>query len=288
METTQNAQTQEVEVSRVYLPDCCREVSSQGQDKITRDIRDKGLIQEIVVAEMPDGRKELVAGQRRFKAVQTLGWKTVRARVLPLGISELDKELLRIAENEEREDVSPIDKALSYKRAIEAGHLEKQKFAEMRGMSNAAVSQYLALAELPEDQRLHFSQLKLELAHITEILRLPNPEDRLRLAEEASKESLTSKEVRSRVNKVLKPTKKGANEPAKEEKRFQFQRKENGIAIRAHFATDEDPHLFIAEFAAALGDFLVQPHSGASPNATQDAAPAGESNPSPEEVPNAA
>ena len=206
METTQNAQTQEVEVSTVIIPAHFRGISPEGQDKIVRDIQEKGLLQEIVVAEMPDGRKELVAGQRRLKAVTTLGYQKVRARVLPVGVSELQKALIMIAENEEKEDVSPIDKALSYQRVKEIGQFKDQReLANRLGLADSTMSEYLALARLPEDLRKSFGRPKLGLAHLTEILRLPKPEDQVKLAEEASREGLTSKEVRSRVKKLLAP-----------------------------------------------------------------------------------
>ncbi len=149
METTQNAQTQEVEVSSVYLPEHCRKVSPEGQDSLIQDIREKGLIQEIVVADMPEGRKELVAGQRRFKAVQAMGWQKVRARVLPLGTSELDKALITTAENEEREDVHPIERALGYDRVMTVGSLDQQQLADRLRKSKQWVSQYLVLLDLP-------------------------------------------------------------------------------------------------------------------------------------------
>src|SRR5689334_22615368 len=110
---TNKAQTQYVGVSRIDIPDHVRAVTPEGLQEITRDIQEKGMIQEIVVAQKPDGRLELVAGQRRLKAVQALGHEQVRARVLG-GVSELDKALITIAENDEREDMNPFDRALSY------------------------------------------------------------------------------------------------------------------------------------------------------------------------------
>src|SRR5437660_587970 len=110
---TNNAQTQWIDIKNIDVPDYFREHTPEALESLTQDIQEHGMLQEIVVAAKPDGRFELVAGRGRFSAVQKLGWDKIRAQVLT-EVSELDKALISIAENEEREDVSPIDKALSY------------------------------------------------------------------------------------------------------------------------------------------------------------------------------
>ena len=94
---------------------------------------------------------------------------------------------------------------------MDVGGFDQRELAKRRGMTEGAVSQYIALTQLPAESQKNFSRLKLGLAHMTEILRSPNQEDQMKLAEETAKEDLTSKEVRSRVKKLLgKPEKAGA------------------------------------------------------------------------------
>ena len=124
MNTTQNAQTQLLDHSLIDVPAHFREHTPEALESLVKGIQEHGQLQEIVVAAKPDGRFELVAGQGRLTAIQKLGWPQIRAQVLT-EVSELDKALISIAENEEREDVSPIDKALSYKRANGGGSIDQ-------------------------------------------------------------------------------------------------------------------------------------------------------------------
>lgn len=265
--TTQNAQTQWLDTSLIDVPAHFREHTPEALESLVKGIQEHGLLQEVVVVAKPDGRYELVAGKGRLTAIQKLSWQQIRAQVL-VGVSELDKALISIAENEEREDVSPIDKALSYNRAMVVGHLTQRELAQRRGMPESAMSQYIALTKLPPDLGKNFSQLKLGLAHMTEILRLPKPEDQVKLAEEASKEGLTSKEVRSRVNKLLKP----AGSHAKEEKQavedtildchFVFDGKEVAVKPRSFRMGKESFDDYLLDIKASLTEFVMGLQAG--------------------------
>jgi len=262
METTQNAQTQEVDVSSVYLPEYCREVTPECQDKITRDIQNKGLIQEIVVAEMPDGRKELVAGKRRFKAVQKLGWQKVRARVLPIGINELDKELVRIAENEEREDVNPFDRAQSYDRAVKAG-VSQQELAAKVGVSERVVSGVMALLSFSPEVTAELRQRNLSATHLQELVRLPDAESQSKLAKDCDEQGWSMKTLRDNVSRALAGGTEKPAEPAKPPKEvplFQFTwKKDAGLLIRAQYSPEKPLDGYFEELRAALEEFLTRP-----------------------------
>jgi len=152
MNTTHNAQTKYIEVSGINIPDHFRDHSEEAQEQLNRDVQEKGQLQEILVEALPDGRYELIDGKGRLTAVKANGGTQIRAQVLS-GLSGLDKALIGIAANEEREDVSPIDKAVSYQRAMEVGQIDQAELARRLGMTRAAVCQYAGLAEIPETQR---------------------------------------------------------------------------------------------------------------------------------------
>ena len=110
----------------------------------------------------------------------------------------------------------------------------------------------MALAGLTKDERQLFSRLNnLGLAHLTEILRLPKSEDRVKLAEEASKEDLTSKEVRSRVKKLLNP--EAPHAPvSKAGPAFEFHWKGRELQIKGRpFRPDQESW---SEYSCALDD----------------------------------
>src|ERR1700722_15048108 len=116
---TQNGHTQYVPLSQVDIPEGLREHSSEPQEELTQDMKVKGQLQEVILEALPNGHFGVIAGKGRTVAAKALGWNEIRAQVLTQ-VSPLDKELIRIAENEKREDFNPFDRALAYDRAVKA------------------------------------------------------------------------------------------------------------------------------------------------------------------------
>src|SRR5258708_30960233 len=137
MENTMN-HTQEVALSLIDIPSSFREHTMESVDALAQDIQRNGQLQEVVVTPKEGGRYELVAGKRRTLAMRHLNKETVRAQVME-SLSELQKALIMIAENEERADVNPFDKAAAYQRAIKAGDLSQRQLAEKLGISEERV-----------------------------------------------------------------------------------------------------------------------------------------------------
>src|SRR5437879_1601876 len=115
-------------------------------DALAQDIQRNGQLQEVVVTPKDGGRYELVAGKRRTLALRHLNWETIRAQVME-NLTELQKALIMIAENDAREDVNPFDRALSYQRAIAAGETRQGLAAKLR-ITEDAVTRLLAILQL--------------------------------------------------------------------------------------------------------------------------------------------
>ncbi|MCB4790788.1 MAG: hypothetical protein LHV68_02770 [Elusimicrobia bacterium] len=122
------------------------------------------------------------------------------------GLSEYDKARITISENDEREDLLPVDRGLSYKWAMEAGGKTQEALAADLKKTHAHVSQYVAAVELSWPVREIVNRFTIGIAHINQISRLPNQEAQIAMAERVHKEELSVKQLESLVNKALSTT----------------------------------------------------------------------------------
>jgi ParB family chromosome partitioning protein len=150
---------------------------------LTRSIESSGLLQPIVVRSTGAGTYELIAGERRWRAVQQLGWASVPAVVKEAD----DRTLLTLAlvENLQRDDLSPIDEALGYQRLLEEFAMPQQELARMVGRDRSTVANTVRLLKLPLSVRGLLHEKKLSEGHARALLALENPTVIERLATDA-------------------------------------------------------------------------------------------------------
>jgi len=116
-------------------------------DELATSIDNQGLLQPPLVRRVDDGF-ELVHGERRLRAVEKLGWDTTAANVEEM--SDADALEVSITENLQREDVSPIGEARSYKMLVDEHGLTQTEAADRLGVSQADISNKLGLLDLPD------------------------------------------------------------------------------------------------------------------------------------------
>jgi len=137
---------------------------------LTRSIEASGLLQPIVVRAAAGGTYELIAGERRLRAVQQLGWASVPAVVKEAD----DRTLLTLAlvENLQRDDLSPIDEAVGYQRLLDEFAVPHQELARIVGRDRSTVANTLRLLKLPEAVRALVHAKKLTEGHARALLAL--------------------------------------------------------------------------------------------------------------------
>jgi ParB family chromosome partitioning protein len=164
--------------------------------ELTASIEASGLLQPIVVRPR-NGAYELIAGERRWRAVQRLGWRTVPAVVKAAD----DQTLLTLAliENLQRHDLSAIDEALGYQRLMEEFKVPQAEVARMVGRSRPAVANLLRLLRLPESVRTLVHEGKLSEGHARALLALDDPKAASALAAEAAEQGFSVRDVEARV-----------------------------------------------------------------------------------------
>ena len=175
---------------------------------LTRSIESSGLLQPIVVRSAGAGTYELIAGERRWRAVQQLGWANVPAVVKEAD----DRTLLTLAlvENLQRDDLSPIDEALGYQRLLDEFSMPQQELARMVGRDRSTVANTLRLLKLPLTVRGLLHEKKLSEGHARALLALENPAAIERLATEAVAGGWSVRELEARVRGDRPPTRRVA------------------------------------------------------------------------------
>ena len=115
-------------------------------DDLANSIKEKGLLNPIIVRRKSDGTYELIAGQRRFLACQKLGWKTIPAIIRDI-TDDTDAIIISLIENVHRADMNPIDKAKAYQRIFKK-YKDLKMVAKETGVSVSTIRKYLKLLDL--------------------------------------------------------------------------------------------------------------------------------------------
>ena len=203
-------------------------------------IEASGLLQPVIVRPRPNGRYELIAGERRWRAVQQLGWTKV-----PAVIKEVDdRALLTLAliENLQRDALSPLDAARGYQQLMEEFALPQQEVARLIGKDRSSVSNTLRLLRLPAEVQQLVAEGTLSEGHGRALLALADPQELTRVARECVAGAWSVRDLEARVRgeqlqtataprKVLRRPKAEARNPHTEIRRVED-------ALRKRLQTD--------------------------------------------------
>jgi len=121
-------------------------IEDTGLEDLANSIKEKGLLNPLIVRKNDDGTYGLIAGQRRFLACQRLGWKTIPAIIRDI-TDDTDATIISLIENVHRADMNPIDKARAYHRIYEK-YKDYNKVAKETGVSISTIRKYLTLLNL--------------------------------------------------------------------------------------------------------------------------------------------
>ncbi len=176
-----------------------KEFSEEELSELSGSIRDNGLLQPLVVRPSPtrEGRYELVAGERRLRSVQRLGWEEV-----PVVVREVDDEallVLALVENLQREALSPVEEAEGYRTLGEKFGLTQEEIARSVGKDRSTVANFLRLLKLPPSVRRMLEEGQLSTGHARALLAVEEPVRAADLARRAVKEGWSVREVERRV-----------------------------------------------------------------------------------------
>jgi ParB family chromosome partitioning protein len=176
--------------------------ADQELEELASSIRDKGLLQPIVVRPVGGGGYEIVAGERRWRAAQRAGVHDV-----PVLIRELtDGEALEIAliENIQRTDLNPLEEARAYGLLLEQFSYTQQQLAESIGKSRSHIANTLRLMNLPESVRKQIEDGQLTAGHARALVATDSPAE---LADRIIKLGLSVREAEGLAREAASPKK---------------------------------------------------------------------------------
>jgi len=156
--------------------------------ELVESIREHGIIQPLIVRRI-DGKCELIAGERRWRAASLLGLK--EAPVIVRQASDRDVLELALIENLQREDLNPIEEAHAYRRLAEEFSLRQEDIAHRVGKSRSVVANSLRLLDLHSQVQSYLAQGRLSVGHAKAILSLQNQDEQLVIADLAIRQAAT-------------------------------------------------------------------------------------------------
>jgi len=217
-----------------------QEIDEAELSELAASIKENGLLQPVVVRPMGNREGsdtwELVAGERRWRAVRMLGWDEIPAMVR--SVDDRTLLVLALVENLQRESLSDLEEAQGFKLLAEDFGLTQQEIAEAVGRDRSTVSNTLRLLQLPATVRRYLEEGSLTAGHARALLSVSDARRLAELARRAVKEdwSVRETEERARRAKPVKKRRKAARSgltPAERELESELQRA-LGTQVKIH------------------------------------------------------
>jgi ParB family transcriptional regulator, chromosome partitioning protein len=182
-------------VERVALSDVVpsplqprKSFNSEQLQELVESIREHGIIQPLIVRKI-EGKCELIAGERRWRAASQLGLKEVP--VIVRQASDRDVLELALIENLQREDLNPIEEAHAYRRLSAEFSLRQEDIAQRVGKSRSVVANSLRLLDLHSQVQAYLAQGRLSVGHAKVLLAFQNQDEQLVAAEITIRQAAT-------------------------------------------------------------------------------------------------
>jgi ParB family chromosome partitioning protein len=170
---------------------------------LAASLADAGVVQPLIVRPLRDGRYELIAGERRWRAARKAGLQTVPAIVRDEG--EAERLQTALIENMAREDLNPVDEARACAALVEDLGLSKKELARRLGRSRPSISNLIRLLDLPDEALDLLVSGELSEGHGRAILQAPGNEARCALAREAARGDWSVRETERRAKSANAP-----------------------------------------------------------------------------------
>ena len=180
-----------------------RDFKDEELRELAESLKNNGLVQPPTVRKNSKGKYELVAGERRMRAAQLAGWEKIRVTLVEA--DDLTAAAMTTTENLQREDLNPIEEAVSYKTLLDAFSLTQQQVAERVGKSRAAVANSTRLLELPDEVKQLVSTSLLSVGHAKVILSVDDEKERVLLARDCVNNQLTVRALEKKVMRLNAP-----------------------------------------------------------------------------------
>jgi len=169
---------------------------SESMEELIKSIKEKGIIQPILVRPKGDGY-ELIAGERRFRAANMLNLKEIPAIIKD--VQDQDSLELSLIENIQRQELNPIEEAHAYQYLIDKFKLTQEEISEVLGKSRVSITNTLRLLKLPLEIQEEIKNERLTFAHGRALLEIEDTNLQRRLVQDVITKSLSVRELENLI-----------------------------------------------------------------------------------------
>lgn len=180
-----------------------RDFKEEELKELAESLKNNGLVQPPTVRKNKEGRYELIAGERRLRAALIAGWKKIRVNLI--AADDLTAAAMTTTENLQREDLNPIEEAVSYKTLQDSFGLTQQDVAEKVGKGRATVANSLRLLELPDEVKSMIEAKLITVGHAKILLSLDDEKTRTLFARDCVNDQLTVLALQRKIDKFKNP-----------------------------------------------------------------------------------
>ena len=201
-DTQGSSSINEVELSKIVPnPDQPRRTfDEEALQELSASIMSIGLVQPITLRKLNDESYEIIAGERRFRASQMAGLKSIPAYIKT--VDDDDTMEMALIENIQREDLNSIEIALAYQKLISSLSLTQEQLSERVGKKRATVANYLRLLKLPAEVQMGVKDKKIDMGHARALVTMNDPVAQLSLYNLILQEGLSVRNVETIVREI--------------------------------------------------------------------------------------
>ncbi len=179
-------------------------------NELAQSIRSNGLVQPLLLRRIANGRYQIVAGERRWRAAQRAGLHSVSSIIRSIP----DTKLLELAliENIQRQELNPIEEAQAYQRLIHNLGLTQDEVAQQVGKDRTSIANYLRLLKLPDDVQRMLEDDLISMGHARALLGLETKDQIRRLANEVVEKKMSVRQTEQAVNAAKRSSSSSSRE----------------------------------------------------------------------------
>ncbi|MDE5733881.1 MAG: ParB/RepB/Spo0J family partition protein [Duncaniella sp.] len=188
-------------------------------EELAQSVRELGIIQPISLRKLENGGYQIIAGERRYRAARLAGLASIPAYIRQADATQLTE--MALIENIQREDLNPIEVALTYRKLLEVEGMTQERLSERVGKKRATISNFMRLLRLPSEVQVGLSAKRIDMGHAKALLALPDAASQIKVYKQILKDGLSVRRVEELVKEVAEKAKAlPADEPQKDDKRF--------------------------------------------------------------------
>ena len=205
-----------------------REFDEEALAELANSIREIGIITPITLRQTTDGKYQIIAGERRWRAAKAAGLTTIPAYIRTVedeGVMEM-----ALVENIQREDLNAIEIALAYQHMADAIGMTQERISERVGKSRTSVTNFMRLLKLPAQIQMALKNHEIDMGHARALLAIDSPSAQIKLFKDIQKNNYSVRKVEELVKIIkdgadLQTAKKTASQKARLPEEFNALRK---------------------------------------------------------------